>query len=155
MLKRLISIIAVSPFAFGCAGTVTGPQDCAVSEGKGVISTRCVSCHSVNVTGGVTLAGAQLNGSLINGFTAGATDLFFIIINDGADPVQGAFAQGTLVTIGTQLFSISYTGNFTGTPATSTFTGGNDVVLRAVPEPGTAALLLLGALGLGGRRRRA
>ena len=108
----------------------------------------------VSVTGGVRLAGAQLNGSLINGFTAGATDLFFIIINDGADPVQGAFALGALVTIGAQLFSISYTGNFTGTPA-STFTGGNDVVLRAVPEPATAALLLLGALGLGLRRRRA
>ena len=107
----------------------------------------------VNVTGGVTLAGAQLNGSLINAFTPAATDLFFIIINDGADPVQGAFAQGALVTIGTQLFSISYTGNFTGTPATSTFTGGNDVVLRAVPEPATAALLLLGAFGLGMRRR--
>ena len=150
-LRGNASILNTSDLAFTGAGAKL-----AIELGGTTAGGNSPAGHDrVNVTGGVTLAGAQLNGSLINGFTAGATDLFFIIINDGADPVQGAFAQGTLVTIGTQLFSISYTGNFTGTPATSTFTGGNDVVLRVVPEPGTATLLILGALGFGFRRRRA
>ena len=109
----------------------------------------------VNVVGGVTLAGAQLIGSLLNGFTAAPSDLFFIVINDGSDAVQGAFAQAAQITIGSQLFAISYAGNSTGNTATDTFTGGNDIVLRLVPEPGTASLLLLGTIGLGLRRRRA
>ncbi len=107
----------------------------------------------VNVTGSVTLSGAQLTGSLLSGFNAGSADLFFIIVNDGADAVQGTFAQGSFVTIGSQLFSIGYTGD----SATNAFSapGGNDVVLKlAVPEPGTASLLALGALGFGMRRRR-
>lgn len=108
----------------------------------------------VSVTGSVTLGGAQLTGSLLSGFNAGIADLFFIIINDGTDAVQGAFAQGSLVAIGSQVFNISYAGNFTGSAATNSFTGGNDVVLQlAVPEPGTASLLALGAMGLGMRRR--
>src|SRR4030095_2980978 len=99
----------------------------------------------VNVTGGgISLSGAQLTGSLLNNFTPLPTDLFFIIINDGNDAVQGTFAQASQVTIGTQVFNISYTGNFTGRVATSTFTGGNDVALQIVPEPGTATLLMLG-----------
>lgn len=110
----------------------------------------------VSVTGGVTLAGAQLLGTLLNSFAASPTDLFFIIINDGADAVQGTFAQGGSVTIGTQVFTVSYVGNFTGNAATDSFTGGNDVVLQlaSVPEPASATLLLLGALGCGLRRRR-
>ena len=107
----------------------------------------------VNVTGSVTLGGGQLTGSLLNNFTASPTDLFFIIINDGADAVQGTFAQGAFVTIGSQVFSIGYTGNV----ATNSFSapGGNDVVLRlAIPEPCAGTLLALGALGLGIRRRR-
>jgi autotransporter-associated beta strand protein len=106
------------------------------------------------VTGGITLNGAQLEGTLLNGFTAAPTDLFFIMINDGIDPVQGAFAQGSSITIGSQIFDISYSGNWTGTQATSSFSGGNDVVLRAVPEPATAPLILLGIAGLALRRRK-
>jgi hypothetical protein len=42
----------------------------------------------------------------------------------------------------TQAFQMSYIGN-----------GGNDVVVQAVPEPGSAALLLLGTLVFVRRRR--
>jgi len=38
--------------------------------------------------------------------------------------------------------------------ATNSFTGGNDIVLQIVPEPGTATLLMLGLAGIGIRRRR-
>jgi autotransporter-associated beta strand protein len=104
------------------------------------------------LAGGITLAG-DLQGSLLNGFTpAGATfnpvsgrlnfdgDKFFILLGAG---VAGAFSNagaehpnlpgyGT-ITFGGQEFAIGYAGN----AAANTFTGGNDVVLMAIPEPAT------------------
>jgi autotransporter-associated beta strand protein len=68
-----------------------------------------------------------------------------ILYNDGTDPVIGTFAQGNLVTSSTgQQFTISYTGG-----------DGNDIVLTAVPEPGSLVSLLGGCgLLLGCRRFR-
>ena len=145
------SILSTGEFKLAAAGAKLTIELGGTTAGGDSVS----GYDRVNVTGGVTLSGATLAGSLLNGFTAVSADLFFIIVNDGADPVQGVFAQGSLVTIGAQNFAISYAGNFTGAAATNSFTGGNDVVLRLVPEPGTGALLLLGTLGLGLRRRRA
>ena len=50
---------------------------------------------------------------------------------------------------GSQWFKIGYSGD-TGS---NSFTGGNDVVLMAVPEPGAALLGGLGMLALLRRRR--
>lgn len=104
--------------------------------------------------GEVVLNGGTLVGTLLGGFAADPGTLFFIVSNDGTDAVQGTFAQGSQVTIGGESFNISYTGNFTGDPLTSTFTGGNDIVLEYVPEPTSAALLACGAAALGLARRR-
>jgi fibronectin-binding autotransporter adhesin len=105
--------------------------------------------------GEVVLNGGTLIGTLLGGFTPTPGDLFFIVDNDGTDPVQGIFAQGSQLLIGSQLFDISYTGNFTGDPGTSTFTGGNDIVLQyVIPEPTSAALLACGVAALGLTRRR-
>lgn len=105
-----------------------------------------------NVTGIVTLNGATLELSALSGFTADPEALFFIVKNDGTDPVAGTFAQGSQVAFGGQTFDISYTANAEGVPS---FDGGNDIALRLVPEPSSAALLALGALALAGQRRRA
>jgi hypothetical protein len=101
------------------------------------------------VTGGVSLNGATLQGSLLNGFTPAPNDLFFIILNDGTDPVSGQFAEGNLVFIDLQAFAVSYEGDST----TNSVTGGNDVVLQLVPEPTTATITAIGALLLTARRR--
>jgi autotransporter-associated beta strand protein len=103
----------------------------------------------VAVTGTVTLNGATLAGSLLNGFAPTDNDLFFIIINDGTDPVDGKFVDGDFVVFGNTIFEISYTGD----SATNSLTGGNDVVLHMVPEP-SAAMLGIGGMALLVIRRR-
>ena len=70
------------------------------------------------------------------------------ILNDGTDPVQGPFSDGSLTMAGIHPFRISYDSNF----ETGSMTGGNDVAVQYIPEPSSAVLLSLGALAL--RRRR-
>ncbi len=110
----------------------------------------------LNVTGSISLNGATLQGSLLNGFNPALGTLFFIMVNDGSEAVSGTFAQGGFVNFaGGALFEVSYTGNFVadGSGANS-FAGGNDVVLRAVPEPSSIALLVGCGSLLALRRRR-
>lgn len=105
----------------------------------------------INVTGSLSLAGLL---SLTAGFTPADNDLFFILTQDSTDAVNGTFAglgQGSSVFAGSQEFQISYTGDATS----STFMGaGNDVVLRAIPEPTTALLSALSLVVFFGRRKR-
>ena len=98
----------------------------------------------------VRLNGATLEATFLNGYLAGVSDLFFLILNDGTDAVIGQFAQGNALTIGSQTFAISYAAN----SDTNSFTGGNDVALQLVPEPSTALLLGLGTLLVSRRRRQ-
>jgi hypothetical protein len=113
----------------------------------------------VNVTGSVTLSGANLQLSILGGASGDIGSLFFIVLNDGADAITGTFAglaQGQQFNASGFDFEISYIGDF----STSSFTGGNDVVLRAlspVPEPTTFAALTGGLgllLGIGRFRKR-
>jgi autotransporter-associated beta strand protein len=82
-------------------------------------------------------------------------DLFFVVVNGGFSPIGGTFSgfpEGSAVTSSNgQKFILTYTAN----AEALSFTGGNDVALRAIPEPATGALLI-GSSGLllGMRRRR-
>lgn len=67
---------------------------------------------------------------------------------------SNASVDGSTYTLGGQQFQISYFGNHTGGGA-DTFTGGNDVVLRVIPEPNAALIGGIGALLLLRRRRNA
>ncbi len=103
----------------------------------------------VGVRGLVKLAGGNL--ALDLGYApVRGTDIFYLILNDGVDAVTGNYSflngvptplgQDATFTVGSELFQISYTAEsgmgFAGS--------GNDVAIRSIPEPGSAALLLLG-----------
>jgi hypothetical protein len=109
---------------------------------------------TLNVAGSVSLGDAVL--SLSVGLGIEQNDVFRIIINDSADPVIGTFAglaNGAFFTAGAQPFQISYFDD-TSTPDVLELSGGNDVGLLAVPEPGSAVFLMGGALLLTIARRR-
>jgi hypothetical protein len=169
-------ITATASGTVGGTGTIAGPLS-AISGGTiapgnsaGTLSSGNLSMATgttlqieltsttvkdvLNVTGSVTLTNATLITSLLS-FTGAINDVFFIILNDGADPVTGTFAglpDQSLFTVGAQQFQISYDAN----SSTNSFeSGGNDVALMAVPEPSALTALLGGmSILLGLRRKR-
>jgi autotransporter-associated beta strand protein len=132
-----------------------GAAKLAIEIGGSTIGGNSINGYDqIAALGEVVLNGGTLVGAFLGGFIPTPGDLFFIVDNDGSDPVQGTFAGGSLIFIGGEPFNVSYTGNFTGDPGTSTFIGGNDIVLQYIPEPTSAALLACGAAALGLSRRR-
>jgi autotransporter-associated beta strand protein len=106
----------------------------------------------VNVTGTVTLSGL-LALTVGGGYTPANGDMLFLVVKDGTDAINGNFvglAQGAEFIQGEQKWSIHYNADST----TSSFTGGNDVALMAIPEPRAALLGGLGMLALLRRRRQ-
>ncbi len=90
-----VTLNAASTFNVEIGGTTAGTQ-----------------YDRLNLTGSgiVTLNGATLTGSLINGFNPTPGQVF-TIISGGVSSFTGQFAQGNSVTIGGQPFSITYTAN--------------------------------------------
>jgi hypothetical protein len=69
-------------------------------------ATAGTSFDQLNVTGTVNLGGATLTGTVNSSVLPG--DEFVIVRNDGADPVVGQFAGGSLVTIDGKKFAVDY-----------------------------------------------
>lgn len=110
-----------------------------------------VNVDRISGDGSVSISG-NLN-VLFTGGTYVASNLIFILLNDGTDAVSGTFSglaqNGIVTTYGGWDWIISYNADSSG----SSFTGGNDIALMAVPEPRAALLGGLGLLSLLRRRR--
>ena len=115
-------------------------------------TTAGTNYDQLSVTGGVAFT-ANTPFTLSLGFDpADGVDFFTIVANDSGDSVNTAsglfsfggnpLAEGAIFTASGQDFAISYAGG-----------DGNDIVLAAVPEPASIAMLL-GGLGLLAARRR-
>ena len=91
---------------------------------------------------------------------------YWILDNVGDTSLSGMFANMTLDGVGANLFPEAPTGfvDLGGTPfavflnadfgGNSMFSGGNDILLFAIPEPSKTMLLAIALLGLLARRRR-
>jgi hypothetical protein len=106
----------------------------------------------ISVAGTVNISGGTLV-TLFSGSYA-KNDLLFILLNDGTDAITGTYtglAQGDTVTSYDYMdWQISYTAD----SVNGTFTGGNDIALRAIPEPSTITVAGIGLAMLLGRRSR-
>lgn len=153
------------------------PGNPVSGTGLGVLSTGTVTLNSnavfelqlqlvghdrLNVTGLVNLDG-ELKLTLASGFTPSWGNTFTIVTNDGDDVVSAVgfgFTNASIVAEFSTAFPTVYDnlGNayllsFTGEDGFFNAAGGNDVVLMAVPEPGSTTMLALGLGSLLGLRR--
>ena len=114
--------------------------------------------NMTNPAGSISLNGTvTLNLALVDPFTPGLTDVFYILTrSDSADFTtffDGA-PEGATVSLGSGITgTITYQANWLGTQAMSTITGGNDVAIF-IPEPCAASLLAFGGVALVHMRRR-
>ncbi|MCY2986670.1 MAG: Ig-like domain-containing protein [Planctomycetota bacterium] len=148
------SIFVDSGATLGGTGTIHGTVQVANAAtlapgfGPGILNTESVTFQrtsvfsvelngaaagsgydQLNVSGSVFLGSAVLHNRKLAGFESPIGMQFMIIDNDGVDPVNGTFdslPEGATVTLGGQLFTISYVA---GT--------GNDVALIATTASGT------------------
>ena len=110
----------------------------------------------VGITGSVNLDGnGKLELTLLS-FTPAVNDMFFLLLNDGSDAINGTLFgldQGDIFSAAGNYWQISYTGDST----TNAFSGvGNDLAIMAVvPEPQSILLCGIGlALLIGTWHRR-
>jgi autotransporter-associated beta strand protein len=115
------------------------------------------SYDQLNVTGTVNVAGADLLASL--NYVPKLGDILYILKNDGTDAIGGTFgglAQDGVINLlsSTDQRSYAFRITYSANAELSQPTGGNDISLTAVPEPGAAGAALLATMGILSRRRR-
>jgi autotransporter-associated beta strand protein len=152
-----ITVAAGGAIAPGASiGTLsTGPV--AFASGSAfTLELGATTADKLLVAGAASLSGTiALNLTLV----ADPVDFTTFTVLDGTAALTG-YAGGARFSFGAnsldegEIFDV-FTGPFSQTFQISyNADGGNDVTLSAIPEPGSAALLLLGLAGFCGRRRR-
>ena len=142
--------------SLGSSASTTGKAHFVMELGG---SSAGVSYDQVamQVASTLSLSNVNLEGSLINGYTPAVGSfnfgtMFFLVI--GAGTVSGTFANQLASNfysggynrfiMNNQEFLISYAANYNGGTGSS-FTGGHDIALIAVPEPGAPFFVFTGS----------
>jgi hypothetical protein len=117
------------------------------------------SADRIDVTGTVTVAQfkqCQLSLNVTSNFNASQGDIFFLLLNDGIDPIVGDFnyAEGQDISVAGNLFRFTRLAESTANGGLGSFTGGNDLAVKVVPEPIGSFLLGVGLIGVFALRRR-
>jgi autotransporter-associated beta strand protein len=95
---------------------------------------------------------AHVSALLVNGYKPKPTDCFYILTRADSAPFGAtqpfdAYPEGATINLGGDFTGkVTYKANWTGTQATSTPSGGNDMAILIVPEPVSATLLSIGLL---------
>jgi autotransporter-associated beta strand protein len=167
-ISGAVSIASGGTLAPGNSPGVIGTGDLSLAAGS-VLSAEIIGSGAVagtdydqvNVTGTISLLG-NLTLTLTS-YMPTEGQLIFLINNDLSDTITTGFANvnggslsnNTEFNLAGERWFISYEANYNGGTG-STFMGGNDVALYAIPEPGTWALLAFSlATIIVLRRRRA
>jgi hypothetical protein len=117
----------------------------------------------LNVSGSISFAGfggnsaTSLTLSLVNNYTPVPGDIFYLVNRGDVGAYSRFFtnfSEGQIFDLGPASAEFTYAANWTGTQAGSSFTGGNDIAIRMVPEPASVSLLAAGVLAFGLSRRR-
>ena len=155
--SSLVGTLTTANYSATTSGAHLALQLGGTSAGTTVEGYNIVASDRLNVAGSVNISGSDL--MLLSIGTPAFHDVFFLILNDGLDSstagggfgsyfngtvtVVGSLSEGSFVNYGSQTFTLTCLANFEG----NSFTGGNDVALLAIPEPG-AWPMLLGGFGM-------
>ena len=166
-ISGVVSIASGGTLAPGNSPGIISTGDLSLAEGSSLSAEITGSgtlagtdYDQVNVTGTISLLG-NLTLTLTS-YTPTPGQLIFLINNDLTDTITTGFANvnggslsnNTEFNLAGERWFISYEADYNGGTG-STFTGGNDVALYAIPEPGTWALLAFSlATAIVLRRRR-
>ena len=164
-----VSLIGAGKLAPGLSASATANGTLTAS---GTVSFDAAGTASLSIRLGQTTAGGvdtlaiastgtigNLNNTTLSistgtAYVSPSIGSVFVIIDGsavaGTGLIQGQFAQGANIGVGTDIFNILYNVDATG------LNPGPDVVLLAVPEPSTWALMIggIGMLALTQRLRR-
>lgn len=127
------------------------------ADGDG--SGRYSQVNMTNAARAVSLSGnVTLRLSLTDGFMPAVSNVFYLLTR--ADPAAfdtffAGLPEGASVQFEGITGILTYRANWTGTPASSSTSGGNDVAFIVIPEPSTAIFLAGCTLMLLLRRRHA
>jgi hypothetical protein len=139
-------------------GTLT-TGNLTLSGGRLEIELNNANAYDIlKVNGTVNITNSSLVTSLLSSSGGSVGDIFYILINDLNDEIQGTFqgmANNSTFTQNGNSYMISYFANFSDDAALRSLTGGNDIALQlmAIPEPTTYASLMSGIGLLMGLRR--
>lgn len=120
---------------------------------RGVTPNAGMNYDQLDLIGSLTIdPSATLEFTALGSGAWQNNDLFFLILNDGTDAISGSFsgfAEGSIFTLGSQSFRLTYQAD----SSSSSFTGGNDMAIQAIPESSHVFIFGMGVL-LFSRRRR-